>query len=90
MRAVGPVRFVYFDYKSSFHELLNKGGSFSIYQKNVESIANKIYKCPYSLSPTTLDKVFKVNKIISCGLRKLLIFVISKYFGFATTNYKTF
>ena len=35
---------VYFDYNSSFNELLDKDGSFTIHQKNVQSLAIEIYK----------------------------------------------
>ena len=35
---------VYFDYNSSFNELLDKDGSFTIHQKNAQSLAIEIYK----------------------------------------------
>ena len=35
---------VYFGYNSSFNELLNKDGSFTIHQRNAQSLANEIYK----------------------------------------------
>ena len=47
------LRFVYFDYKSSFNELLDNDDSFRIYHKNGKGLANRIYKCLYSLSPAT-------------------------------------
>ena len=43
------LRTVYSDYKSSFNELLDKDGSFTIHQKK---------------SPTILVEVFKVNETI--------------------------
>ena len=48
------LRTVYSDYKSSFNELLDKDGSFTIHQKK---------------SPTILGEVFKVNETIPYVLR---------------------
>ena len=59
---------VYSD-KSSFNELVNKSRSFTIHQKNVQSLAIEIYKCIHGLSPTTLGEVFEVNEIIPNELR---------------------
>ena len=38
------VRLVYSDYSSSFDELLKKDGSFSIHNRNIQTLAIEIYK----------------------------------------------
>ena len=49
---------------SSFYELLNKDGSFTIHQRNFQSLAIEICKYLHGLSPAKLSEVFKVNEII--------------------------
>ena len=63
------LRTVYSDYNSSFNELVDKDGSFTIHQRNVQSLAIEIYKYLHGLSPTILSEVFKVNEIIPDDLR---------------------
>ena len=63
------LRTVYSDYNSSFNELLDKGGSFTIHQRNVQSLAIEIYKYLHGLSPAIFNEVFKVNETISNDLR---------------------
>ena len=58
------LRTVYSDYSSSFNELLDKDGSFTIHQKNVQSLAIEIYKYLHGLSPAILSEVFQVNETI--------------------------
>ena len=53
----------------SFYELLDKDGSFTIHQRNVQSLAIEIYKYLHGLSPAILSEVFKVNEIIPYDLR---------------------
>ena len=48
------LRTVYSDYNSSFNELLDKDGSFTIHQRNVQSLAIEIYKYLHDLSPAIL------------------------------------
>ena len=60
---------VYSDYNSSFNELLDKDGSFTIHQRNVQSLAIEIYKYLHGLSPAILNEVFKVNETIPYDLR---------------------
>ena len=59
---------VYSEYNSSFNELLEKGGSFAIHQRNVQILAIEIYKY-LDLSPAILNEVFKVNKTMPFDLR---------------------
>ena len=59
----------YCNCKSSFNELLDKDRSFTIHQKNVQTLATEVYKYLYGLSPTILGEVFKVNETIPHDLR---------------------
>ena len=63
------LRTVYSDYNSSFNELLDKDGSFTIHQRNVQSLAIEIYKYLHDLSPAILSEVFKENEAIPYDLR---------------------
>ena len=63
------LRTVYSDYNSSFNELLDKDGSFTIHQRNVQGLAIEIYKYLHGLSPAILNEVFKVNETIPYDLR---------------------
>ena len=63
------LRTVYSDYNSFFNQLLEKDGSFTIHQRNVQSLAIEIYKYLHDLSPAILSEVFKVNETIPFDLR---------------------
>ena len=63
------LRTVYSDYNSSFNELLDKDGSFTIHQTNVQSLAIEIYKYLHGLSLAMLSEVFKVNETTPHDLR---------------------
>ena len=52
------MRTIHSDYNSSFKELLDKDGSFTIHQGNVQSLAIEIYKYLHGLSPAILGEVF--------------------------------
>ena len=56
------LRFVYFDYKSSFNTLLEKDGSFSIQLKYK-------YKFLQDLSPAIIDDIIKINRSPTWNLR---------------------
>ena len=53
----------------SSYELLDKSGSFTIHQRNVQSLAIEIYKYLHGPSPEVLSEVFKVSEIIPYDLR---------------------
>ena len=63
------LRTAYYDFNSSFNELLGKDSSFTIHQRNVQSLAIEIYKCLHGLSPAILSEVFKFNDTIPYDLR---------------------
>ena len=58
------LRIVYSDYNSSFNKLRDKDGSFTIHQKNVQSLAIEVYKYLHGISSAILSEVFKVNETI--------------------------
>ena len=51
------LRIVYSDFKSSFEGLLMKDNSFSIHERNIQSLAIEIYKFLNGLSPSFLNNV---------------------------------
>ena len=55
------LRIVYYDFKSSFEGLLMKGNSFSIHERNNQSLAIEIYKFLNGLTPSFLNNVFHKN-----------------------------
>ena len=63
------LRIVYSDFKSSFEGLLMKDNSFSIHEKNIQSLAIEIYKFLNGLSPSFLNNVFHKNISNSYDLR---------------------
>ena len=63
------LRVVYSDYKSTFNELLDKDGSFSIHHRNIQSLAVEIYKFFHGLSPSIMSQVFKLNSPLPYHLR---------------------
>ena len=63
------LRTVYSGYSLYFNKLLDKDGSFTIHQRNVQSLAIEIFKYLHGLSPAILSEVFKVNETIPYELR---------------------
>ena len=63
------LRIVYSDFKSSFEGLLMKDNSFSIHERNIQSLAIEIYKFLNGLSPSFLNNVFNKNISNSYDLR---------------------
>ena len=52
------LRLVYFDYCSSFEELLRKDNSISIHHRNIHKVAIEMYKVKNSLSPPVMHDLF--------------------------------
>ena len=63
------LRIVYSDFRSSFEGLLIKDNSFSIHERNIQSLAIEIYKFLNGLSPSFLNNVFHKNISNSYDLR---------------------
>ena len=63
------LRIVYSDFKSSFESLFMKDNSFSVHERNIQSLAIEIYKFLNGLSPSFLNKVFRKNISNSHNLR---------------------
>ena len=55
------LRLVYFDYNSKFDELLKKDGSFSIHDRNIQTLAIEVYKFFHGLSPSIMKNIFQDN-----------------------------
>ena len=59
----------YSDYSSNFDELLKKDGQFSIYDRNIQTLAIELYKFFHGLFPSIMKNIFQVNTNNSCSLR---------------------
>ena len=73
------LRIVYRDTKSSFAELLIKDESFTIHERNIQTLGIELYKVAYGLAPKIMNLIFPLN-------------VHSKYPGendFVSRNVKT-
>ena len=56
------LRMVYVDEESSFEELLQKDGSVSIHNRNLQFLAIEIFKSINGLSPTFMNDIFTNNE----------------------------
>ena len=63
------LRIVYSDFQSFFDGVLMKDDSFSIHERNIQSLAIEIYKFLNGLSPNFLNNVFHKNIRNSYNLR---------------------
>ena len=52
------LRIAYKDYASSFESLLEKDGSVTIHQKNVQLLMNEMFKTTNNLNPSFMDEIF--------------------------------
>ena len=64
------LRIICSHYKSSFCELLEKGKSFSIDHKSIQSLSIEIFKFLHNLSPSVINNIFKTNQTVSYDVRK--------------------
>ena len=62
------LRIVYDDSKSTFRELLNKGNSFAIYERNIQTLAIELYKVVNGIS----HQLISTQKICEIFFKKSL------------------
>ena len=55
------LRITYKDDKSSFNELLAKDESFTVHERNIQTLAIELYKVAYGLSPKIMDLILPLN-----------------------------
>ena len=55
------LRIVYKDDKSTFRELLTKDESFTVHERNIQTLAIELYKVTYGLSPKIMNLIFPLN-----------------------------
>ena len=65
------LRIIYQEKQFSFKQLLKKGNSVSIYQRNLQSLATEMYKISNGLSPILIQKLFISNNEHTYSLRDL-------------------
>ena len=56
------LQIVYSDYHSSFIELLKLDNSFTVHERNIQTLAIEIYKVVHNLSPEIMKEVFVLKK----------------------------
>ena len=56
------LRTVYNDKQSSFNELLEKDGSVSIHERNLQVLATEMYKISNGLSTPLMKDIFPINR----------------------------
>ena len=57
-----PLSIIHSDQSSTFEELLEKDGIFSIHLRNIQSLALEIYKFVNDLSPEKMNSVFHLKE----------------------------
>ena len=70
------LRIAYNDYVSSFETLLEKDGSLSTHQRNIQSLAIEIFKTNNDLNPTFMKEIFRPVIIITTQEETIFIFRI--------------
>ena len=55
------LRIVYKDFSSTFEQLLQKGGSFTIHERNIQALAIELYKIINGISPDIMKQVLPLK-----------------------------
>ena len=58
------LRIGYDDSKSTFRELLNKDNSFTIHERNIQTLAIELYKVVNGISSQLMSQVFPLKKSV--------------------------
>ena len=58
------LRIVYDDTESTFRELLNKDNSFTIHERNIQTLAIELYKVVNRISPEIMSDVFPLQSSV--------------------------
>ena len=83
------LRLVYNDQISSFEQLLNSDGSFSIHDRNLQKLATEMYKVRNNLSPSFMQSVFPtVTKPYNLRNNPTFKSVKHTYYGTETLTYR--
>ena len=69
------LRILYRDDISSFEELLDRDGSFTVHQRNIQSLAIEMYKAKNNLGPSLLKDIFVERQYNGPTLRSNTYFV---------------
>ena len=71
-------RLIYNDKKSSFEDLLQKGGSVSIHRRNLTTLAVELFKVFKGLSPVIFAKAFPVRQQSQYNMRNYSYFAMPR------------
>ena len=59
------LRVVYKDYNSSFDELLEKGNSYKIHDRNLQNLVAEIFKVKMNLGTEIKKEVFEIVQVLT-------------------------
>ena len=71
-------RLIYNDKKSSFEDLLQKGGSVSIHRRNLTTLAVELFKVFKGLSPVIFAEAFPVRQQSQYNMRNYSYFAMPR------------
>ena len=72
------LRLIYNDKKSSFKDLLEKGGSVSIHHRNLRRLAEELFKVFKGLSPVIFAEAFPVRQRSQYNMRNYSYFAMPR------------
>ena len=60
---------VYYDYESTFEQLLKKDNAFTIHQRSIQSLAIEMFKTMKNENPSFMNDIFLVKRDTGYDLR---------------------